>query len=60
MADPVFPGGGGASFPERFANLLFCKIFAENCMKMKWKNLNQEEGVWVPGIHAPLDPPLRP
>ena len=30
-----FPGGGGANSQSGCANLLFCKFFAENCMKMK-------------------------
>ena len=33
MADPGFPRGH--QHPRRCANLLFCKFFAENCMKMK-------------------------
>ena len=44
----IFPGGVNSQ--SGCANLLFCKIFAENCMK---KNLNPGS---VPG--APWDPPM--
>ena len=45
-------------FPEEGAPSpkvgLFCKLFAENCMKMK--EFGPGEGVHVTG--APLDPPM--
>ena len=34
VADPGFPRGG-ANFRGRCTNLLFCKFFVQNCMKMK-------------------------
>ena len=51
MADPRFPrrGGRGAT-PVLGRNLLFGKIFAENCMKMK--KIEPRE--------ASLPPPLDP
>ena len=35
VADPGFPRRGGANPPGGGANLLFCPILTENCMKMK-------------------------
>ena len=34
MADPGFLGGREAPALERCSNLLFCKMFAQNCTKM--------------------------
>ena len=35
VADPGFPGGGGANPISWGENLLFGQIFPENCIKMK-------------------------
>ena len=40
VADPGFPRCY-APTPGVFPNLLFCLLYAENCMKMKWK-------IWSP------------
>ena len=50
VADPGFSWGGAPTAKI----LLFCKYFAENCMKMKEFGL---PGGGVPG--APLDPPMN-
>ena len=53
VADPGFPGEGGCKLPMGCANLLFCKMFAKNCMKMT------EFGPEVPRVtDASMDPPL--
>ena len=52
VADPGFPRRGGANPQGGGANLLFCPIFTENCMKMK------EFGPGGGG-RASLAPPLR-
>ena len=50
MADPGFPTGSEHQPKGRFANLLFCIIFAENCIKIK---------KWTEGrVPHPLDPPM--
>ena len=53
VADPGFSWGGGGNPKNGCANLLFCKFFAENCMKMKELG---PQGARVPG--APLDLPM--
>ena len=35
VADPGFPRGGCVNSQGGYTNLLFLKIFAKNCMKMK-------------------------
>ena len=52
VADSGFPGRGHQ--PLRLKNLLFDKIFAENCMKMK--EIGPSEGVCIRS--TPLDPPM--
>ena len=47
VADPGFFTQSGC------ANLLFCKYFARNCMKIKEF---EPQGVHIPG--APLNPPM--
>ena len=44
-----FPWGGGANSQSRCANLLFCKLFAENCMK--------NGRIWTPRVCVSLAPP---
>ena len=53
MADPGFPMGG-ANSQVWGKNVLFGKVFAENCMKMK----EIGQGAHIPGTPA-LDPPMQ-
>ena len=50
----IFPRGGGAPTPKLE---LFCKFFAENCMKMKEFGSRGGGGAF---LAAPLDPSMHP
>ena len=54
VADPGFPRWGGGNPWVWTENLLFGKIFAENCMKMK--EIGPRAGALVPSV--PFDPPM--
>ena len=45
----------GAPIPKGSAHLLFCKVFSENCMKMKKNWTNRGRASLVPPISATVN-----
>ena len=55
VVDPGFPGGGGGANPRVWGkNLLFGKIFAKNCMKMKEIVLGGGARPYCPSLDQPM------